>query len=80
MKGEAIQTLNAYLRTPGSATDEAISAVSQLILNDWYFGGTQDMQAHLRGLRELVLMRGGFDTEGVHVLVSKTALVYVDAT
>lgn len=75
LKGQAIHTLNAYLRSPASATDEAISAVSQLILNDWYFGETRDMQAHLRGLRELVRLRGGFDEQGVNRLVSKTALL-----
>ncbi|KAB5580746.1 hypothetical protein GE09DRAFT_1083465 [Coniochaeta sp. 2T2.1] len=75
LKGQAIHTLNAYLRSPASATDEAISAVSQLILNDWYFGETRDMQAHLRGLRELVRLRGGFDEPGVNRLVSKTALL-----
>ncbi|OIW35020.1 hypothetical protein CONLIGDRAFT_37949 [Coniochaeta ligniaria NRRL 30616] len=75
LKGQAIHTLNAYLRSPASATDEAISAVSQLILNDWYFGETRDMQAHLRGLRELVRLRGGFEEQSVNRLVSKTALL-----
>lgn len=75
LKGQAIHTLNAYLRSPASATYEAISAVSQLILNDWYFGETRDMQAHLRGLRELVRLRGGFEDPGVNRLVSKTALL-----
>jgi hypothetical protein len=75
LKGQAIHTLNTYLRSPASATDEAISAVSQLILSDWYFGETRDMQAHLGGLRELVRLRGGFEEQGVNRLVSKSALL-----
>lgn len=79
LKVQAIHTLNDYLRSPASATDEAISAVSQLILNDWYFGETRDMQTHLKGLRELVRLRGGFRAGSVepkvNTLVSKTALL-----
>lgn len=75
LKVQAIQKLNAYLQSPAAATDEAISAVSQLMLNDWYFGETRDVQAHLKGLRELVRLRGGFEGTRVNILVSKTALL-----
>lgn len=75
LKGQAVHTLNTYLGSPGSATDEAISAVSQLILSDWYCGEMRDMHSHLLGLHELVRLHGGFGTVGVNALVSKTALL-----
>ena len=78
LKGQAIHALNQDLLS-GSVSDEAISGVSQFILNEWYFGRTFDMEAHLKGLRQMVLIRGGFDALGVRGLLSKIALVYVSS-
>lgn len=75
LKGQAIHTLNHHLRSDGTVSDEAISAVTQLISNEWYFGETQDLQAHLRGLREMIRLRGGYDNLGMRGLVAKVALM-----
>lgn len=73
LKGQAIHTLNHHLRTETTISDEAISAVTQLISNEWYFGETQEIRAHLRGLREMIRLRGGYDNLGMRGLVAKVA-------
>jgi hypothetical protein len=75
-KGQAIRTLNEYLRSNDYISDEAISAVSQLIFNDWYFGEHHEMTAHLKGLREMVRLRGGFAKLGAAGTISKSAMMY----
>lgn len=77
LQREAYQILNYYLDSPvpTSTSNEVISAVSQMILRDWYYGDTNDTLPQLRKLRELVEIRGGLTKEGVGGLVSKHALV-----
>jgi hypothetical protein len=77
LQREAYQMLNHYLDSPAptSTSDEVISAMSQMILKDWYYGDTNDTLPQLRKLRELVESRGGFAKEGVGGLVGKHALV-----
>ncbi|TLD13953.1 uncharacterized protein PgNI_03468 [Pyricularia grisea] len=79
-KGLAIRMLNELLRSPTDSTsDEAIAAVIQMILNEWYWGdSSNDLQAHLRGLREMIRLRGGIQNLGMDGLVGKLAVV-VDA-
>jgi hypothetical protein len=74
-KGQAISMLNDHLRSSKSTSDEAIIGVLQLILDEWYWGETHDLQAHLRGLREMIRLRGGFRTLGMHGLLSKLAIM-----
>ncbi|QBZ56939.1 hypothetical protein PoMZ_01857 [Pyricularia oryzae] len=80
-KGLAIRMLNELLRsTTDSTSDEAIAAVIQMILNEWYWGdSTNDLQAHLRGVREMIRLRGGIQNLGMDGLVGKLAVV-VDST
>ncbi|KAK0728721.1 hypothetical protein B0T26DRAFT_768424 [Lasiosphaeria miniovina] len=74
-KGHAIGLLNEHLRSSRSAaSDEGITGVIQLTLNEWYWGNTNDLRAHLRGLREMIKLRGGFRTLGLHGLISKLAV------
>ncbi|OAA65707.1 ketoreductase [Niveomyces insectorum RCEF 264] len=75
IKGNAIHVLNAYLRTAACADDEAMAAVAQFIALEFYYGSAAVMQAHLQGLRQMVLLRGGFPTSRVGALVTKIALV-----
>ncbi|KAL8392371.1 hypothetical protein RB595_002528 [Gaeumannomyces hyphopodioides] len=75
-KGQAIRMLNELLRSSQSSTsDEAITAVIQLILDEWYWGETSDLRAHLRGLREMIRLRGGIRCLGMNGLVGKLAIV-----
>lgn len=77
IKVNAIHVLNEYLRTSACTDDEAMGAVAQFISIEFYYGTPDTMQAHLRGLRQMVLLRGGFSHSRVGALVTKVALVYV---
>lgn len=74
-KFRAIRMLNEHLKAQESTTDEAISTVMQLMLNEWYWGNLDDLKAHLRGLRELVRLRGGFRGVGLGGLLAKLVIV-----
>ncbi|KAL1906185.1 hypothetical protein Sste5344_008021 [Sporothrix stenoceras] len=84
-KGRAIDMLNAQLQggssTSGdggpastSTSDDAITAVIQLVMDEWYWGQTQNLHAHLRGLREMIRLRGGLQNLGMNGLVRKLAM------
>lgn len=75
MKGTAISTLNAHLQSEDWASDEALAGVVQFVSIEWFFGKPEVVLAHLRGLREMVRLRGGFTPLGVGALVTKVALV-----
>lgn len=74
-KGESIRLLNSRLHSESSSSDEVIAAVIQLIVNEWCWGETNDLCAHLRGLREMIRLRGGFRNLGLHGLISKLAIM-----
>jgi hypothetical protein len=76
-KGQAIRMLNDHLRSKSSTSDEAITAVIQLIMDEWYWGETGDLRAHLRGLREMIRLRGGLRNLGMNGMISKLAIAYV---
>ena len=73
-KGQAIRLLNEHLRSKASTSDEAITAVIQLIMDEWYWGETGDLRAHLRGLREMIRLRGGLRNLGMNGMISKLAV------
>ena len=75
MKGAAIHTLNTHLQSDDWASDEALAGVVQFVSIEWFFGEPDVVLAHLRGLREMVRLRGGFTPAGVGALVTKVALV-----
>ncbi|KAK0645733.1 hypothetical protein B0T16DRAFT_373859 [Cercophora newfieldiana] len=75
LKGAAISTLNRHLQSEMWISDEALAAVVQFVSIEWFFGGPEVVQAHLRGLREMLRLRGGFSSSGVGALVTKVALV-----
>ncbi|KAI3398421.1 hypothetical protein diail_9241 [Diaporthe ilicicola] len=74
-KGDAICMLETHLRTAGPTTDEAIAGVMQLILNEWYWGGRKELEAHLGGLREMVRSRGGLANLGLGGLLAKLIIM-----
>ncbi|KAK4213670.1 hypothetical protein QBC37DRAFT_473101 [Rhypophila decipiens] len=75
LKGTAIHTLNTHLQSANWASDEALAGVVQFVSIEWFFGEPEVVLAHLRGLREMVRLRGGFTPVGVGGLVTKVALV-----
>ncbi len=75
LKGNAIRTLNQHLQSENWISDESLAGVVQFVSIEWFFGGTEVVQAHLRGLREMLRLRGGFSSVGVGTLVTKVALV-----
>ncbi|KAJ2905529.1 hypothetical protein MKZ38_005173 [Zalerion maritima] len=71
LKGQAIGMLNEHLTGENRASDEVIAAVMQLILDEWYWGERQDLTAHLRGLRDMISLRGGIGALGLNGLLGK---------
>ncbi|EAQ88562.1 predicted protein [Chaetomium globosum CBS 148.51] len=83
----AIQGLHKMIADPATATsDEGITAVVTLVLNDLCFGETQALRVHVDGAREMVMARGGLAALGQQdlakmVLVADLATaVAVDTT
>jgi hypothetical protein len=65
----AIQGLHEMIADPATSTsDEAITAVVTLVLNDLCFGETQALRVHVDGAREMVMARGGLAALGQHDL------------
>jgi hypothetical protein len=59
-KVRAIALLNEMLRSRNMATsNEAIIGVVNLTTNEWNWSCYENVQAHMRGLREMVRLRGG---------------------
>jgi hypothetical protein len=75
IKGEAIHSLNEHLQSEAWVDDVAMAAVVQFISIEWFFGETDVVLAHLKGLREMIRLRGGFTKVGVSALVTKVAIV-----
>lgn len=63
-KLKCIEMLNEMLQSEENSTrDETIAAVVYLTTNEWYWGINDNVQAHLRGLKQLVHLRGGLESE-----------------
>ncbi|KAL2264901.1 hypothetical protein VTJ83DRAFT_7411 [Remersonia thermophila] len=73
-KGRVFKLLNEHIRSQPSATDDVISGVVQIALDEWLWGNIHDLKAHLRGLSEMIRSRGGFDALGHDGIVSKRAI------
>jgi Fungal specific transcription factor domain len=76
LRGKVFQALNEYLRSPQSqTTDVSILAVTEMVLDEWYWGGTHALHAHMKGLRTMVAMRGGLQDLGMHGYIAKAILM-----
>lgn len=68
--------LNERLRSADDATsDAAIAGVCQLIIDEWYWGETHDLRAHLNGMRHMIKLRGGYQNLGLGGLLSKMVIM-----
>ncbi|ROT35302.1 hypothetical protein SODALDRAFT_61124 [Sodiomyces alkalinus F11] len=76
-RGRAIHILNQHLHSDsGQASESSIAGVIQLISNEWYWGEMRDVRAHLRGLREMIRLRGGFAHLGMDGFLAKNAIAH----
>jgi hypothetical protein len=55
--------------------DTLMLAVVQMIADSWYWGETDHLMAHLRGLKHMVRMRGGLSRLGLRGYLAKMILV-----
>lgn len=74
-KYRAIRMLNEQIQTQRLTTDEAIAAVMQLMLNEWYWGNMSDLTAHLSGLKEMIRLRGGYRNLGLGGLLARLVIM-----
>lgn len=65
-KLKTIELLNAMLRDKDTSTSiEALTAVGYIITSEWYWSNYDSVKAHLKGLKEMVRLRGGLGEMGV---------------
>ncbi|RFU30129.1 hypothetical protein B7463_g6195, partial [Scytalidium lignicola] len=75
-KVKSITLLNEMLSDRKMATsDETITAVVYFITNEWYWGITNMVKEHLKGLQEIVRLRGGVDVPGLTPFVRKMIIL-----
>ncbi len=75
-KLKTISLLNEMLGNKETATsDETISAVCYLITNEWYWSNYENVQAHFRGLKEMVRLRGGIGDLGMNGFLRKMIIL-----
>jgi hypothetical protein len=65
-KIKSIKILNEMLSDKSSATcNEAIAGVTYLLTNEWYWNNPDVVQRHMRGLKEMIRLRGGLENLGM---------------
>ncbi len=75
-KLKSISLLNEMLNKKETATcNEAITGVMYLVVNEWYWSNFTTVQAHMRGLREMVKLRGGLDQLSMNTFLKNMALL-----
>lgn len=75
-KVKIINMLNELLSNKETATSiEAIVVVVYLMTNEWYWSNYDSAQAHMKGLRDMVRLRGGLDGMGMGEFVKRMILL-----
>ncbi|PVH85216.1 hypothetical protein DL98DRAFT_651089 [Cadophora sp. DSE1049] len=65
-KCKVISLLNEMLSQKVTSTStEAIAAVLYLAVHEWYWSNYENIQAHMKGLKEMVRLRGGLENLGM---------------
>ncbi|ETS81606.1 hypothetical protein PFICI_06608 [Pestalotiopsis fici W106-1] len=76
IKGQTIRMLNDRLRsTEDAISDASIAGVCQMIADEWYWGDMHELLAHLKGMRHMIELRGGYQNLGLEGLLSKMIIV-----
>lgn len=77
-KGRVYHMLNEQLQHEATMTsDTSILGVAQMVIDSWYWGATADLKAHIRGLKQMIRLRGGLGKLGLHGFLSKTVIMCV---
>lgn len=72
----SITLLNEMLSDKKMAiSDEAITAVVYFTTNEWYWGITNMVDEHMKGLNEMVRLRGGVDASDLNPFLRKMILL-----
>ncbi len=64
-------------RKETSTSTEAITGVVYLTVNEWYWSNYENVHAHMKGLKEMVRLRGGLDKLGMSDFPRRMVLLYV---
>ncbi len=75
LNGLAIQALNHNLATEKIPSLETLAAIGQFIGIELYYGEPDVLQFHLRGIRQVVQLRGSFPQQGVGILIARNTLL-----
>lgn len=76
LRGIIYQALNDHLASKKQqVNDAAILAVTEMVLDEWYWGATHELHAHLKGLKVMITLRGGLQNLGMHGYLTKMILM-----
>ncbi|KAL7954724.1 hypothetical protein V8C34DRAFT_293503 [Trichoderma compactum] len=76
-KGVVHRMLNEHLSSTRTQTgDAAIMGAAQMVMDSWYWGTTEELRAHMAGLKTMIRMRGGLQHLGMGGFLAKTVLIH----
>ncbi|KAK5994885.1 hypothetical protein PT974_03272 [Cladobotryum mycophilum] len=76
-KGAVHKMLNEQLRsTKMQTSDAAIMGTTQMVIDSWYWGTTEELRAHMAGLKTMIKLRGGPQVLGMQGFLAKTVLMH----
>ncbi|KAM0449479.1 hypothetical protein ACHAO4_007497 [Trichoderma viride] len=76
-KGVVHRMLNEHLSSARTQTgDAAIMGTAQMVMDSWYWGTTEELRAHMAGLKTMLRMRGGLQDLGMGGFLAKTVLIH----
>jgi len=79
LKGMVISSINeSLLSSTRSISDEIIGAIIKLAAFEGLFGDRNACEMHMKGLGQIVLLRGGLPSLGLHGLLERM-LLWTDA-
>ncbi|CAH0051536.1 unnamed protein product [Clonostachys solani] len=77
LRGIIYTSLNEQLASRrDQISDATILAVCEMVMDEWFWGATEQLHAHMTGLRVMIQMRGGLRGLGMHGYLSKMILVH----
>lgn len=76
LKVESIELLNELLLEGDQCTsDEAIAGVVHLTISEWFWGKMETVQAHMKGLQEMIGIRGGLNKLNSSCILLKSVVL-----
>ncbi|KAL7784871.1 hypothetical protein V8C37DRAFT_413212 [Trichoderma ceciliae] len=76
-KGVVHRMLNEHLSSATKQTgDAAIMGAAQMVMDSWYWGTTEELRAHMAGLKTMIRMRGSLQDLGMGGFLAKTVLIH----